>query len=353
MRKLVLLIVGITILGQLVNAQKNKTVVVIATKKYKKLTKPVWKKGVSFSLFAGQAGSKNWASGSDIFSLSVNGFMSAYASHDSKHWLFQNNLTASYGMVITDEFATIKNDDKLDLFSELGRKLNKSKTTLIGAAFNFRSQFSNGYDRDYLQQGLKRRTSGFFAPAYITIAPIGIIFHPKHFDIYASPIGFRGVLVSNSPYSYLYQGGVIPSSMVNEKNPFSQERSVAEMYGVNPERTIQYQVGPYISVRANKEIIKNVLYCGRIDLFSDFNHPHPENVDIFWMNTFNFKINNWLNAVYSLDLAYDDDIKKFGLNKDHAALQVKSVLGLGVTAKFSDKRNKRKPIVIIRNIRRN
>ncbi|MEO7047486.1 MAG: DUF3078 domain-containing protein, partial [Ferruginibacter sp.] len=178
MRKLVLFFSGIIFFGQLVSAQRHKTVVVIETKMHKKQLKPAWKKSISFSVFAGQAGSKNWASGSDIFSLSVNGFMTAYASHDSKHWLFQNNLTASYGMVITDEFATIKNDDKIDLFSELGRKLNKSKTTLLGAAFNFRSQFSNGYDRDYLQQGLKRRTSGFFAPAYITIAPIGVIFHP-------------------------------------------------------------------------------------------------------------------------------------------------------------------------------
>lgn len=352
MRKLVFLFAGILFVAPAVNAQEHKSVVIVKSKIQKRYSKPAWKKGISLSVFAGQAGSKNWASGSDIFSLSVNGFLSAYVSHESKHYIFQNNLVASYG-VLTDEFAVIKNDDKLDLFSELGRRLNKSKTTSIGAAFNFRSQFSNGYERDYLQQGLKRRTSGFFAPAYITIAPIGVIFHPKHFDIYASPVGFRGILVSNSPYSYVYQGGVIPSGMVNEKNPYSRERSVAEMYGVDPDRTIQYQVGPYISIRANKEILKNVFYAGRIDLFSDFNHSHPENVDIFWMNTFNFKINNWLNAVYSLDLAYDDDIKKFGFNKDHAALQVKSVLGLGVTARFSDKKEMQIKRVIIKNIRRN
>ncbi len=353
MRKFILLIAGILFLGQIVNAQQHKNVVIVRSKTHKKVSKPKWKKGISISVFAGQAGSKNWASGSEIFSLSVNGFLSAYASYESRHWIFQNNLVASYGMVLTDEFATIKNDDKLDLFSELGRKLNKSKTTSIGAAFNFRSQFSNGYDRDYLQQGLKRRTSGFFAPAYITIAPVGVIYHRKFLDIYASPIGFRGVLVSNSPYSYAYRGGVIPSEMVNEKNPYSLERSVAEMYGVDASRTIQYQIGPYISIRANKEICKNVHYSGRIDLFSDFNHPHAENVDIFWMNTFNFKINNWLNAVYSLDLAYDDDIKKFGYNKDHPALQIKSVLGLGVTANFSEKKKTRNHRVIIKSIRRN
>lgn len=353
MRKIILLFIGILFLGPVVNAQRHRSVIIVKGKKLEKRSKPEWKKGISLSVFAGQAGSKNWASGSDIFSLSVNGFLNAYASHESKRWIFQNNLEASYGMILTDEFATIKNDDKIDLFSELGRKLNKSKTTSIGAAFNFRSQFSNGYDRDYLQQGLKRRTSGFFAPAYITIAPVGVIFHPKYLDIFASPIGFRGVLISNSPYSFAYQGGVVPAEMVNDKNPYANERTVAEMYGVDAARTIQYQVGPYISIRANKSIFKNVSYSGRVDLFSDFNHPHPENVDIFWMNTFYFKINNWLNAVYSLDMAYDNDIKKFGFNKDHAALQIKSVLGLGVTANFSEKKKRRIHRVIIKEVRKN
>ena len=102
-------------------------------------------------------------------------------------------------------------------------------------------------------------------------------------------------------------------------------------------RTIQYQVGPYISASYNKEICKNVSYCGRIDLFSDFTHSAPGNVDVFWINTFFLKVNSWLNTIYSLDLAYDDDIKKFGYFKNHAALQSKSILGLGISAHFGEK----------------
>ena len=190
----------------------------------------------------------------------------------------------------------------------------------LAAAFNFRSQFSNGYDRNYLNQGIKRRTSGFFAPAYITFAPIGINYQDKKLSIYGTLAGFRGVIVSNAPYSYVYQGGIIPANMINEKNRAATERSVAEMYGVDPKKTIQYQVGPYISVAYGEEICHNISYMGRIDLFSDFTHKTPGNVDVFFMNTFVFRINNWLNALYSLDLAYDDDIKKFGYYKDHPAL---------------------------------
>lgn len=306
------------------------------------LTKTVWKKGARLSFFVGQAGSKNWASGTDVFSVSANAFLNAYANRVRGKWFFNNSIIASYGLINNDEYSTIKDDDKIDFFSTAGANFKKEPKLGLAAAFNFRSQFSNGYDRDYLNQGIKRRTSGFFAPAYITIAPIGLSYHEKSLDLYISPLGFRGVIVSNQPYSYAFQGGIIPANMINEKNPASQERSVAEMYGVDPNRTIQYQVGPYLSVSYNKEICKNVSYLGRLDLLSDFAQSAPQNVDVFWTNTFFLKVNNWLNAVYSLDLAYDDDIKKFGYFKNHAALQSKSILGLGVSAHFGEKKKMHK-----------
>jgi len=297
--------------------------------------KPVWVSGARASVFIGQAGSKNWASGNDIFSLSANTFLDAFANRVRGKWFFNNSLIASYGLINSDEYATIKNDDKIDFFSTLGAIFQKEPGLGLAAAFNFRSQFSNGYDRNYLNQGIKRRTSGFFAPAYITIAPIGLNYYKKNIAIYASLLGMRGVIVSNRPYSYAFQGGLVPDGMVNQKNPERRERSVAEMYGVDPKKTIQFQAGLYISASCNKEIFKNISYSGRIDLFSDFTHSAPQNVDVFWINTFYLAINCWLNAVYSLDLAYDDDIKKFGYFKNHAALQSKSILGLGVSARFA------------------
>lgn len=302
--------------------------------------KATWTRGLRIFAVAGQAGSKNWASGNDVFSVSANAFLNAYANLTKKRWYFNNSLVASYGLINNDEYATIKNDDKVDLFSTLGIKLKKKPNFGIGAAFNFRSQFSNGYDRDYLNQGLKRRTSGFFAPAYLTLAPIGVNYQKSNLSVYGTLLGFRGVLVSNSPYGYIYQGGIIPTEMINEKNRAVTEKSVAELYGVDPKKTIQYQIGPYISVAYNREICHNISYTSRLDLFSDFNHDTPGNVDVFWMNTFVFKINNWLDALYSLDLAYDDDIKKFGYFKDHPALQSKSILGIGVNARLGHDRIK-------------
>jgi hypothetical protein len=309
--------------------------------------KAVWSKGLQFSLYAGQAGGKNWASGSNVFSLSANSFLRGYANRKRGRWFWNNALNASYGFVLTDEYSTVKSDDKLDYFSTLGLdfkkkiKAGKVKRSGWGAAFNFRSQFTNGFDRDYLNQGLKRRTSGFFAPAYITIAPIGFVWHPKHFTFYASPLGFRGVIVSNQPFSYSFAAGTVPVDMVNAKNPSSQERSVAEMYGVDPDKTIRYEIGPYFSLQYDKQVCKNVTLAGRLDVFADINHktssdnlkkviPLPP-IDFFLSNTLTFKVNDWINATYSIDAAYDDNIKKFGYFKSSPDLQLKSVLGIGMS----------------------
>ncbi len=291
--------------------------------------KAVWKKGASFSLFAGQTGSKNWASGSDLFSLSANAFGNAYANRTRGCWFWNNQLALSYGLINTDEYRTIKNDDKIDYFSTLGFNTKNLKHIGFGAALDFRSQFSNGYDRNYLNQGLKRRTSGLFAPGYVTFAPIGIQWQTRHLTFYAGP-GFRAVIVSNSPYSYMFQGGDIPGYLVNDKNTNVKEVSLAQMYSVDPAKQVRWEYGMYASLGYNVELCRNVNYAGRIDAFADVHHQAPQNVELFWTNMFTLKVNNWLRAIYSLDIAYDDNIKKFGYFHNHADGQVKSILGIGV-----------------------
>ena len=290
----------------------------------------VWKKGASFALFAGQTGSKNWASGSDLFSLSINAFGNAYANRTRGKWFWNNQLALSYGLINTDEYRTIKNDDKIDYFTSLGFNTRKLKNIGFGAAFGFRSQFSNGYDRNYLNQGLKRRTSGLLAPGYFTLAPIGVEWQTRHVNFFAGP-AFRAVIVSNSPYSYIYQGGDIPGNFVNDKNTSTKEVSLAAMYSVDPAKEVRWEYGAYASLAFNMEICKNVNYSGRVDAFSDVHHSAPQNVEVFWTNMFTLKVNNWLRAIYSLDLAYDDNIRKFGYFRNHADIQSKSILGVGIS----------------------
>ena len=332
--KQLLSLVVVTVMCLSVSAQKTKTKSKSTTR-----AKATWTRSFDLSVYAGQAGGKNWASGGESFSLAENAFLNGFINRKAGRWYWNNSIIASFGMINSNSAGFRKNDDKMDYYSTLGLSMKKKTNLAYAAAFNFRSQFWKGYDHDYLNQGIKRRTSGFFAPAYITIAPVGVELAPTKLNAKGSFNAFAGLaaratIVSNAPYSYAYQGGVIPANLVNEKNQASTERSVAEMYGVDPNKTIRYQGGPYIAATYTKQIVKNVTLMGRFDALSDFYNNEGANIDLFMTNTFSLKVNNWLSAVYSIDVAYDDNVRKFGYFKNKTGTQVKSILGVGITAKL-------------------
>jgi len=62
--------------------------------------------------------------------------------------------------------------------------------------------------------------------------------------------------------------------------------------------------------------------------------PNPQNVDVFWTNTFSLTVNKWLQVTYNFDLIYDDDVRQFGPKKNVAAAQMRSLLAIGLAAKF-------------------
>jgi hypothetical protein len=57
-------------------------------------------------------------------------------------------------------------------------------------------------------------------------------------------------------------------------------------------------------------------------------------VDVYWTNAIVMKVNKFLNVTYNFDLIYDDDVRQFGPNKTSAGTQIRSLLGVGFSAKF-------------------
>ena len=51
-------------------------------------------------------------------------------------------------------------------------------------------------------------------------------------------------------------------------------------------------------------------------------------------NALNIKLSKVLSATWSVDLIYDDDVRLFGDNQTSAALQLKSLVGIGLLVKF-------------------
>jgi len=81
----------------------------------------------------------------------------------------------------------------------------------------------------------------------------------------------------------------------------------------------------------NKEILKNVKYTSRLDLYSNY-LSKPENIDIFWTNTLTFKVNKWMALGYTWNLAYDDEYTPPG--ETGPKTQYLGIFSIGVTAKF-------------------
>ena len=51
-------------------------------------------------------------------------------------------------------------------------------------------------------------------------------------------------------------------------------------------------------------------------------------------NTLIVKLTSVLALTWNLDMIYDDDVKLFGDNGNSPALQIKSLVGLGLMVKF-------------------
>lgn len=313
----------------------------------KKDTTKGWKVGGVVSLTFGQGGSRNWAAGAEKWSVQVGTIVNLYANRKMGNWDWSNTLDLGYAFINTESQGYKKTDDKIYFTTKFGRKLREHLNLSVLA--NFRSQFYDGYDNNYLGQGLRRRTSNFMAPGYVTLAP-GLDWKPtKSLSVFITPISFRWIIVSNKPYDYLFPGGVIPDSL---KNPGTgdYEKPKAVLYGVDPVGEVRFEAGGFASIQFNKEILKNVVYTTKLDLFSNylkgytFNPPtyvtftrtkaKPQNVDVYWTNLIAMKVNKYLVVTYAFDLIYDDDVRQFGPNSDRPATQLRSMLGIGLQGKF-------------------
>jgi len=269
-----------------------------------------WKRGGLFGANLAQGSLSNWASGGDNFSMAVNTYLNYYVLHRGKRYSWDNSLDFNFGFVQATSLGSRKNDDRIDVLSKYGYRVDSINRWYASALFNFRSQFFDGYN---YSGGTSNFSSSFLSPAYALLS-IGMDYKPNpKFSMFISPLTSRLVIVANQ---FLSDKGA---------------------YGVDSGYHTFNEVGVFATVGYNTVIGKNVTYRGRMDLFSNYKNK-PGNIDIFFTNLFSFKINKLLSATYNLDLIYDDDLKIFGPQKNAPRLQLKSLIGIGFLMQFSPKK---------------
>ncbi|MBS1730682.1 MAG: DUF3078 domain-containing protein [Bacteroidetes bacterium] len=263
----------------------------------------VWKTGGILSLSIAQGSTSNWAAGGDKFSLSLNSYINAHAFYKKGKNSWDNNLDFNLGYMNTSTLGNRKNDDRIDITSKYGYALNPKLN--IAALGDIRSQFFKGYT--YPDNITKVYSSNFFSPAYVLLS-LGLDYHPiSNLSIFVSPVTNRWTFVNDTALSTLY--------------------------GLDPGKKSLYQIGAYASINYTTNLGKVVTYTGRLDLFSNYKH-NPQNVDLYMTNLFAVKLSKVLSATWSLDMIYDDDVRIFGANQNAPALQLKSLVGVGLLVKL-------------------
>ncbi len=264
-----------------------------------------WNTGGQFDLNLAQGSQSNWAAGGDDFSFSLNSYLGVYAFYRKGAYSWDNTLDLNYGFLNTTSLGSRKNDDRINLLTKAGRKIAPKLS--LSALFNFRSQFSKGYN--YNSDGTKDLLSDFMSPAYILLS-LGLDYKPvEGLSIFVSPITSRWTIVRNDSLS------------------------AKGAYGVPAGEKSKNEIGAFVTVNYLKNISKTITYKGRLDLFSNYEH-NPQNVDVLMNNMFTAKVSKVLTASVGLDLIYDDDVKLFGPNHDSPGLQLKSQIAVGMSLKF-------------------
>lgn len=281
-----------------------------SVKKDSDTTKWHWKRGGLFGANLAQGTLSNWAAGGDDFSMAINTYLNYYVLHRKDRYTWDNSVDFNFGFVQATSLGSRKNDDRIDLLSKYGYRVDTVNRWYASALFNFRSQLFDGYN---YSGGTSNFSSSLLSPAYILLS-VGMDYKPNSkFSMFISPLTSRWIVVANK---YLSDLG---------------------SYGVAAGKHSYNEVGAFATISYNNNIAKNVTYRGRMDLFSNYGQ-NPGNVDVFLTNLFSFKINRLLSATYNLDMIYDDDIKIFGPEKNSPRLQLKSLIGIGFLMNFSPKK---------------
>ncbi len=266
-----------------------------------------WEKGAVATLNFSQVSLTNWAAGGQN-SLSGVALFNGFMNYKEGKWSWDNMLDIAYGMTKTGKDPWVKNEDRIDFASKVGRSVSKNWN--YSGLLGFKTQFAKGYelphDANYI--------SKLMAPGYLTIS-LGMDYKPcEHFSMFVSPLTTKMTFVMDD---YL---------------------SALGAFGVEPGKKFRPELGGYVKFAVAYDVMKNVNVQSKLDLFSNYLH-NPQNIDVSWDVLVSMKINKFMTATLSTNLIYDDDIdiafkQDDGTIKKHPAIQFKEMFGLGISYTF-------------------
>ena len=251
-----------------------------------------------------QIGLKNWAGGGQN-AVSVIGLFSGSAAYTNNDVTWESTLELGFGVTKLDTTPFRKSDDRIILLSKFTKGITTKAPLNYSAALDFRTQFAIGRDfRTVDSLGNSPKISNFFSPAYLILA-LGIEYKPvDYFTITLAPATGRIIFV------------------------LDEELSNAGAFGVDVGKNVNAELGWNLNAQFKKELFQNVTLQSRLNLFNAY-----ENLGNLVVNSETlllFKVNDYLNASFALDIFYDDKVQVVRDDKTVGpSTQIRNTIALG------------------------
>ena len=319
-----------------------------------KVEKPkYWTNSLKTNITVGQTGLTNWAAGGDN-TVSLAAFIDANANYKKNEMFWNNRLQLDYGFLYASSKPILqKSTDRIYLESKWGYKTESMKNFYFSANYDFKSQFTTGYDyktpasvndengnplegdalRDVWRDARVVK-SGFLAPAYTNLA-LGIDWTPaKWLSVNFAPLTGGYVIVKDAALRESYSMGL--------KKEYEGKTEGVPTDG-SQFRSARFEFGAQLKVDAKVNVNDNFSYSTQVVLFSNY-LDKPQNLRVNWDNRIDWKLAKYFSFTVTTNLIYDDkimikndkDIDKYPNGRQR--VQFKESIAFGFTYTIASKK---------------
>lgn len=281
---------------------------------------PTWVIKGNFAITFSQISLANWVAGGEN-AISGNGSTLITANYSKGKNKWDNTLDVGYGLTRQGKDKQIKNEDRIDISSIYGR--NASKKWYYSTMLGFKTQFAKGYKYPNDSTAI----SDFMAPAYLQLS-LGMNYKPNNlFNVMISPVSGKLTIVNVQELANKGSFGVTPAKYDENGNLIKQGENTRTELG-----------GSVKILYTNEFWQKKVGFRSKTEFFSNY-MDKPQNIDISWDITIEFRITTYISAKVQTWMLYDNDQKvevksQNGETKKVSKVQVKEMLGIGFAYKF-------------------
>lgn len=307
-----------------------------------------WTTNLKTQINVGQTSLSNWAAGGDN-TVSLAAFIDGNANWKLGEMFWNNRLQLDYGFLYASSKPIIqKSTDRIYLESKWGYKAPSTRYLYFSANYDFKSQFTTGYDyktpasvtdengndlkgsalRDVWRDA-RALKSGFLAPAYTSIA-LGIDFVPNNwFTLNFAPLTGDLVIVKNAALRGNY------SMPLKEKYVDATENVPTDGSQFS---SVRFGFGAQLKMDAKVNINDNFAYSTQVVLFTNY-LDIKRCPRINWDNRIDWKLAKYFSFTITTNLIYDDTIEIADKNGENPKprVQFKESLAFGFTWTIANK----------------